>query len=274
MIQSIINDLYRCGYKSIVITSDGKFDEPSDLTLFQIRDPRSAAFFSLGLYKQGSEKVALIVNEDFISSTYTALTECWFQRVPLLVISYNASVNTNLFYLERCAVINSTLLSHMELEREINTNNMFYTPVVYRIIGSEPYISSDFSDVITCVNNLNYKGNIIIHNSDQDVKDGNVQYFSNKYRFGALSKYIANCLVNDALICIPSSYLESESNVFNCRYISKNFKCVVLEDEKEIRFKEWVLNNNIHLIETNKENLLANCSKLLSSNCATLLYIK
>ena len=274
MLQSLIDSLYNNGYNNIVMTSSESIKCPNDLSLYQIEDPRSASFFALGLYKQAIKKIALVVDEDFISNLYSALTECWFQRIPILIVSYNASINCSIDYMDRCIDFKVNLLSHQSLDDAIEKCPEFRGPVIIRIFEIKSRQSTDYTKILLLLKLLGYKKSIFVHNSEKEFVIDNVHYLSNRYKFGSLSKYIAYCMVNEALLCIPGSYLRIDANIFNCRYITRSFKVIVLGDNRDLNISEWLSNNNVNLIEASENNIKTSCTALFNSEMATLLYVK
>ena len=148
MLQSLIDSLYNNGYNNIVMTSSESIKCPNDLSLYQIEDPRSASFFALGLYKQAIKKIALVVDEDFISNLYSALTECWFQRIPILIVSYNASINCSIDYMDRCIDFKVNLLRHQSLDDAIEKCPEFRGPVIIRIFEIKSRQSTDYTKIL------------------------------------------------------------------------------------------------------------------------------
>lgn len=274
MVNSIIDLVCNHGYENVIIDDKYTFSCRNDARVHIIRDPRSAVFFALGLYKQGIKRIAFIVDEDFISSAYTSLTECWFQRIPLLIVTINSSFNHNLEYLDRCTDFKINLQDINEIDSALSSYSEFYAPGIIRIHNKVINKCTDFSTIINLVDELGYNHKVFVYDYEYNGSISNVVSLSRKYKFGAFSKYIAYNYVNEALLCVPSSYFNYDVNVINCRYITDKFKAIVLDDGGSINFEEWLMDNNIKVIEITKDKLRTGCSDLISAKKATLLYVK
>lgn len=207
-------------------------------------DARSAAFYAMGIALKSKETVVLLVPGEFISNTYTAITEAWFQKANIIVVAiYDKISNVKTAWMDRCII--NTLTAGIN-ETEIIENFIFSNkgsngPVLLNIVNDElpekPKIN--YSILMPYLKNVN----IITFDAVKDGINTNIPY---KYKYGVLSKYIGmsiskNCGV---LLCNAECVLV-DLNVFRTRYANKNMKIVILDNGVLISkdFKIWLESN-------------------------------
>jgi len=95
IIQDLVSLCVKQGIRSVIITPGSRnaplaisFNEHSDITCLSIADERSAAFFALGLSRASGKPVAICCTSGTaLLNYYPAVTEAFYQRIPLLVLS-------------------------------------------------------------------------------------------------------------------------------------------------------------------------------------------
>ena len=104
MFLELLEKLRNSGVENVINTST--FDVSSLQQKFErvqyIEDVRSAIFTAYGIAKISSKPILAIVDDEYLPNTYTGLTEAWFQRVPVVVLSINSRDKESSTYLERC----------------------------------------------------------------------------------------------------------------------------------------------------------------------------
>lgn len=271
MISKVVEILNKNGFRHIVTTVNN--DNINDSNIFIIKDVRSAFFYALGLYKEGAQKIAVLCEEDFISSAYTAITECWFQRVPILIVTFNSIYTNGIDYLKRCVDKISIARDYNELNKLVTNLENFNSPWMIRLQEFLQFKEYDYSFILGI---LTKKCNepIFIYNSNHIYNIPNVRHMNASHMYGALSKYVGYCVSQPSILCIPEEYLFLDINVFNSRYINNNFKVVVLGNASMLNFTEWTRKCSIDFIESTREELQKQCNIFIKMQSPTILYIK
>ena len=269
--------------KEVILGDNIKITSIENAT--KINDIRSATFYAFGQSKILNDNVVLIIDGKFISNTYTALTEAWFQRANVIIIAlYNSFYEINNRYLDRCTLSNKIIFEKdlknmkMKLKEDLRKNG----PKVYNIIVDWKFVLEDNSidytnELINLKTILKDNDEVYLYNSNkaefEDLKIFNIDY---KYRYGIISKYVGYLLEKKSskqiLICDEETFM-LDSNVLNNRYMSPNFK-IILKHNKEINFevKKWCEKNKIKYIEYS--NNLDEYKNMYNSTDAIIMIIR
>ena len=269
--------------KEVILGDNIKITSIENAT--KINDIRSATFYAFGQSKILNDNVVLIIDGKFISNTYTALTEAWFQRANVIIIAlYNSFYEINNRYLDRCTLSNKIIFEKdlknmkMKLKEDLRKNG----PKIYNIIVDWKFVLEDNSidytnELINLKTILKDNDEVYLYNSNkaefEDLKIFNIDY---KYRYGIISKYVGYLLEKKSskqiLICDEETFM-LDSNVLNNRYMSPNFK-IILKHNKEINFevKKWCEKNKIKYIEYS--NNLDEYKNMYNSTDAIIMIIK
>lgn len=276
MLENILKIVRRAGYENIIITEKAIFSEKDAI---YISDVRSAVFFALGKAKKGLGKTTLLIDERFISSAYTALMELWFQRIPVLLILYNGNQTANLDYLRRCVdniiYIDSREMSEFPLRENANIEG----PVILRV-AEHPDLEAnyDYSDILDSLSKIQYPYKVFVYNSPCIDTGLDVSYITDNHKYGMLSKYTGYITPEEsrAILCIPENAMDLDSNIFNSRFISGNFKIIVLADSGHIwnKMKEWIRANDIEVLEVTRQSVDFVQEEFLNDRKPTVLYVK
>lgn len=240
-----------------------------------IPDVRSATFFAYGQSKLLGSPVLLVLDERFIASTYTGLTEAWMQRIQVCVLAYNCNGYKNTLYLEKCTDTILCLDGKTDDRDIVKKAFQCHGP---SIVKCDAFIQSnnkeDYSDIFDLLSQSGYKD--IVHCYEPSPYDGNlrVTVISEKYKYGILSKYIGELLGGkDSILCIPDHLLNLESNAFVQRIIPQSFKLIVKETNKELcdRFESWITSNSF--ITYRDGSVKESIEMLLQSDKACVAFI-
>ncbi len=93
LLEYILNRFYNQGYVRIVVPVDNllfKLCEASFLdkfTLTTILDERSAGYVAVGLYEESEQPILLISDESKLRNFAPAITEAYYRKFPILVLS-------------------------------------------------------------------------------------------------------------------------------------------------------------------------------------------
>lgn len=276
MLENILKIVRRAGYENIIITEKAIFSEKDAI---YISDVRSAVFFALGKAKKGLGKTTLLIDERFISSAYTALMELWFQRIPVLLILYNGNQTANLDYLRRCVdniiYIDSREMSEFPLRENANIEG----PVILRVAEHQDLEANyDYSDILDSLSKIQYPYKVFVYNSPCIDTGLDVSYITDNHKYGMLSKYTGYITPEEsrAILCIPENAMDLDSNIFNSRFISGNFKIIVLADSGHIwnKMKEWIRANDIEVLEVTRQSVDFVQEEFLNDRKPTVLYVK
>ncbi len=205
-------------------------------------DARSAAFYAMGVALKTKEPVILMVPGEYVSSTYTAITEAWFQKANVIVIAlYDKVSQVNTVWMDRCVI--NTLTAGIDEEdliySFITNNSNAHGPILLNIVNCKVENSRvDYTGLIPYLENRS----IITYNSKDDIEK-NIPY---KYKYGVLSKYIGMSTAKDCgiLLCTADCVLV-DANIFRTRYSNANMKIIVLDDGSILKnsLDKWIQSN-------------------------------
>ena len=239
-----------------------------------IKDVRSAAFYAFGKSIATNKNVALIINGEYLSNTYTVLTEAWFQKANLIVIAqYDSIYNIETNYLDRCTTCNITFIDkdYSKFKERIENSLRLIGPKLFNIVIEREQRKINYESITNDIKKfLQSEDTIFIYNSEEIEVPCKIKNIEEKYKYGLFSKYVGYINVlnkgKQILIC-PKECLEIDLNILNNRAMNKNFKAIVIGNIEHL--KEWIEKNNINLITS--KNGLNDAEKLYNSTTATIL---
>jgi len=219
-----------------------------------VHDSRSATFEALGIAKMTDERIALIVDELYLSNIYTAITEVWFQRINILIITINANLYQSQEYMERCIVGKAMLIGDSKVENIIENILEQSGPFLLRTaITLNIDVEIDYSKIYNKLNAYLSSEDIVSFFNPIDtgfISKAKVRVIKPGHKYGIISKYVGyllGCSNNRHILCIPESLLSYDSNIFNFRNIPNNFCIIVIADESGLvdRLSSWISSNTI-----------------------------
>ena len=263
MINKTINILRKCNVSDVVNTmsqvicfNDYGFCEKKAI------DVRSATFESLGIAKMKEVRIALVIDERYISNAYTAITEAWFQRKNILIITVNANLYHPVDYMNRCLVGSSILTCHSDIDELCNDILEENGPYLLRTeLRFEDAAKTDYGRILTRLNNVLGKNDVVTcYNPDtiQIPLEYTLKTILEQHKYCSISKYVGQLLSGDMnhILCIPESLLAYDSNIFNFRNMPDSFMVIVIADDSQVfdKLKPWIKSNAVNIVETADEN--------------------
>ena len=280
IINTIIDCYIQLGIARIVYTEKELEDillsnSFSKIETNYIQDVRSAAFYAYGEAKLLETPILLIVDECFISSAYTALTEAWMQRLPVCIFAYNSAGYKSTLYLERCTDI-ILFLDDKNNEKEIVKKAIQYhgPSIVKCEAGIERHTQVDYCEILDQLAHAEYKNVVYCYEPVHCYSNLNITEVPEKHKYGILSKYLGELLGGSkSILCIPDYLLNLESNAFVQRVIPQSFKLIVKETDKELcnRFENWIASNAFSTYR--KKSVKENVENLLRASTACVAFI-
>lgn len=274
MLKELLNKLKQDGIDTLIYTSNELYPKIEDVfspdSVKQINDVRSATFYAFGQAKMLKKSVLILLNEDYISSSYTTLIEAWMQRVPLILVSYNSKSYQSTAYLERC--LDEVFFLEKEEDIEICLRKVMNKkgPCLVKVkedLDSEELYNYDV--VLNLLKEFDYNGDLFCYNP-QKAEENNFHVISTKHKYGVMSKYVGYLMGGkSAVLCIPDSLMCLETNVFNLRHFPSNFLMFVIKTDFGccVKYRKWIENNNIAV----KEFSEIKSPKLLSFDTPTVI---
>lgn len=226
-------------------------EEPVDMEIDSefILDARSAAFYALGQAMKTKKKIVLLIRGEELTSAYTAITEAWFHKVDIIVLAeYTNSKELKCDYLKRC----TKAIFNIEEVDDIQILNKNYGPILFNYIEYEKNEQVNFNEFADTLKALKMN-KVIVYNGKLE-SDIEIQQIERKYKYGLLSKYIGYInSVDDriALLCDAENVL-CDLNIFNTRYMKKNFKVFVIDEKGKLESKnidKWIISNGIEYVD-------------------------
>ena len=231
-------------------------NEKNDFVINAVYDDRSAAFEALGIAKIQESRVALLVDEHYLSNIFTAITEAWFQRINILVVTINGIYYQSLEYLDRC-VVGKSLLNVNRDEEIINSIKEEHGPYLLRTnIQLNTNDKIDYSSILCRLKNfLDTEDLVLCYNMEAfSTSSFRVVNISLEHKYCSISKYVGRLLGRNQrqILCIPEALLAFDSNIFNFRNIADSFFVIIIADETHLlhNIYSWILSNRINVKET------------------------
>ena len=219
----------------------------------EVKDARSTVFEAFGILKMTEKPVAIIIDEIELSSTLTALTEAWFQRKDLVIVTINSNLYKHFDYLDRCVVSNSLLLPDTNEVDILNELKMQHGPHLIRTaIQTAKEASVDYSQIYQKLEGTLTDQDIVFFYHPQPLKTDVIFRQKNimpQHKYCAISKYVGFCLGSTGrpILCIPERLLAYDSNIFNIRNLPKSFFVIVVADGSGYLadLRPWIESNGI-----------------------------
>lgn len=216
----------------------------------QYHDARSAAFYALGIALKKNVPVTLIIPGQYLSNTYTAITEAWFQKANIIVIALFEKVSeVKTFWMDRC-VLQSATFGHDEqtsFEKMLKSARGLPGPVLFNLIGySQQEEVIDYTAVITALLSLCPPLKITAYHPNNPQNE-NITAVPRENKYGLISKYIGMSTLKDTgvLLC-PAECALLDMNVFRTRYANSNMKIVLLDEKgllDDLNIPQWITEN-------------------------------
>lgn len=262
----IVDYIKECKYPIVCESSIGEIIENIHHDSFS--DARSAAFFAFGKSLKEKKPVVLLVNGIYLSSVYTAITEAWFQKANVIVLSlFDSLKDMKTSYLDRC-VVYSISIEENEFDKSIIEHcETKKGPCLINVLKSDTKIDNrnDYQHVITSIISNNPRLKIIAYNCESN----NVVNIDKKYKYGVVSKYIGMSLNDNmgVLLC-NRECLDVDMSVFRTRYSNSNMKIVVVgKDFSDI--SSWIESNGWTVF-----NSIDNINEFLITNSPSVMFVK
>ena len=276
----LLNFLKNNKVEKIIIGDSINININNDFETIKIDDVRSAAFYAFGESKILNKNIILIIDGHYLPNVYTVLTEAWFQKTNLTIISLFDSiydVETN--YLNRCSVANIKILEKdiQNFKEKIDNILSKIGPKVINIIlenKNETKKINYNNEIKELKKYLNNTDEIICYNSLSIPEIQNFKNIEPKYKYGIISKYCANIteITNQSILLCDTSCVKIDSNIFNNRYLNNKFKVIIKNNDKSFNIKTWAESNNIKYIEC--KEIKENIKNLYYSEEPTILIIE
>lgn len=268
MLRKILNLLLEKQIKDVVCTEDilksinGQDKEyiEANFNMQIFNDLRSATFFSNGEVNSSNKPVILIIAGEFLPNIYTGITEAWFQRSNINIISiFERYDNIKVEYLERCIPDILTIYDD-GIEEYKNTIYKFIDNNMPALINIKYTLKleekSDYTSIINMLDSIvKNTVDIFIYNSKNESKNNiNIMNIEPKYKYGILSKYMGYITGKEkkSLLIMPYELLKIDLNIFNNRYVNENVKIIIYKDKEQNNVEEWIKDNKIEILKTKK----------------------
>lgn len=234
-----------------------------------IPDVRSATFFAFGEAKLLCKPVLVCVDERYIASAYTSLTESWMQRIPVCVLAYNSTGYRSTMYLEKCTDEIQMINHEKDIDPVVSEALSCKGPTLVKYTGcvTTPQKKLDYSKILRLIRDKKPDTKVYCYEPEAMTSDTHIESISERHKYGVFSKYIGSLLGGeDAILCIPDYLMLLESNAFVLRNIPSTFKLVVKEAKGNIcsQFVPWMESNHFNVL--NGKTLEENIESMSTSN--------
>ena len=235
-----------------------------------VTDARSSAFRAFGIAKQlPNSKTVLLMDGTAIESTYTALTEMFFQEIPLLVIAvFQKGEDFSLGYLERCCdVLNAVREDDAEDGYQFEEHR-FKPTVLPVILNQKTERTVDYGYILDELDSFLSSDDILFCYEPEQKKEYSyeIKAVSRRYKYGTLSKYMGYSLVSlkRCLLLITPDIIDIDINIFNNRYLSDKVKIIVFGTENYDEMKTWLESNGFEIRLADKKNFSRQADEMLN----------
>lgn len=268
MLRKILNLLLEKQIKDVVCTEDilksidsqDKEYIEANFNMQIFNDLRSATFFSNGEVNTSNKPIILIIKGEFLPNIYTGVTEAWFQRSNINIISiFEKYDEIKVEYLERCIPDILTIYDD-GIEEYKNTIYKFIDNNMPALINIKYTLKleekSDYTSITNMLDSIvKNTVDVFIYNSKNESKNNiNIMNIEPKYKYGILSKYMGYITAKEkkSLLIMPYELLKIDLNIFNNRYINENVKIIIYKGKEQNNIEEWIKDNKIEILKTEK----------------------
>lgn len=216
----------------------------------QYQDARSAAFYALGIAVKKSQPVTLVVPGHYLSSTYTAITEAWFQKANVIVIALFEKVSeVKTAWMDRCVLQTATFGAEeaASFAEALEAARGIPGPALFNLTGTAPAETPvDYSTVLASLRKAAPDAKVWAYHPLK-TGDTNLEAVAAQDKYGVLSRYIGMSGVKNVgiLIC-PARCALLDINIFRTRYANQNMKIILLDEDRqlaELNVAQWVQSN-------------------------------
>lgn len=243
-------------------------------------DARSAAFYALGVAVKKRQPVTLVVPGQYLPSTYTAITEAWFQKANVIVLALFEKVSdVKTAWIDRC-VLHSTSFGAEEqaaFQKELEAARGLHGPVLFNLVGAcaeEPPV--DYSVVLPTLRTIAADAGVWAYHP-KCTDDVHLRPISARDKYGVISKYIGMSAVADAgiLLC-PARCALLDMNIFRTRYANGNMKIILLDEDgklNDLHVVQWAESNGWECLQTGTADVDA-CKWLVSRKRQAVMIVR
>lgn len=223
----------------------------------QYRDARSAAFFAMGTAVKTCRSVTLVVSGHDLPSTYTAITEAWFQKANVIVVALFEKVSqVKTAWMDRCVLQTATFGADEQAAFETMMHSVrgLPGPVLINLTGfpleEKPM---DYTAVTQALRAVKPEVKMTAY-CPCETDGKNLTTVSEQEKYGLISKYVGMSVVKDVgvLLC-PVQCALLDMNIFRTRYANGNMKIVLLDENgilADLNVAQWVTGNGWEYLES------------------------
>ena len=235
-----------------------KYDSVIDIGEKVISDARSAAFYALGKIKVSRNMVLLYCRTEELASTLTAVTEAYYQSLPMLIISLGDK-NENRKIARCFEPVTEKIIYENQFDYEkINLlrNEKKCRPIIWFI----DYLNIQQDVDVECVefiekiamefeNNMKDIYELFVPSADYSFKNEKVYLYRDTE--GIIYEFLGMAAVEKEkkILVVFSNKIKQNINAFNLRYIGNNITIICLGREVA-DYKEWFVKNGFYYKET------------------------
>ena len=240
------------------ITGDAVAVTPVELPgAKQYRDARSAAFFAMGTAVKTCRSVTLVVSGHDLPSTYTAITEAWFQKANVIVVALFDKVSeVKTSWMDRCVLQTATFGEDEQgsFGKMMASARGLPGPVLINLtrfrLEEKPI---DYSAVTQALCAADPGVKMTAYYPETQAGE-NITAVPAKDKYGLISKYVGMSVAKDVgvLLC-PAQCALLDMNIFRTRYANENMKIVLLDENgalDELYVAQWITGNGWDYLES------------------------
>jgi len=261
ILETVINHFLTYGVDNVVVEKGLNLfnrlqSSSKEIQIDVIEDVRSATFFALGLSQKSNKPVVLVVNGDYLSNSYTGLTEAWYQRRPIIVIClYDRVLNEDVSYLKVCTQDIFKVQTEDDFKNSIDNLHTLTTPVIFMIEEKRnSFTTHNFLDLNQILKFLNSDDKLFVYEtlSSVEQEDSRLNIISKKDKYGIISKFMGFCIgfKEKAILVTVAESIKLDMNLFNNRYMNKNFKVIVIGLIDDLEIDNWLYSNQITIMHS------------------------
>lgn len=247
-------------------------------------DARSAAFYAMGIAVKNNCKVALCVEGEYLTNIYTAITEAWFQKTKMLIVTLFDRVNdVKTSWINRCV---GKVITCMEDEIELYKNEIVNAVedgivLLNIIVKREEKEKINYNKVAEGLSEAcGEKQKIFFYNADKEVEKYtklDIRNIEEKDKYGVLSKYIGAVVAGSkGILCCTVDCLLVDTNIFRTRYKDENIKIIILDKNgvsSDKKIDKWIESNGFECVFADVDNKEI-YKMLIESKKSTVLIVK
>lgn len=227
-----------------------------------ISDARSAAFYGLGKANSTLSKIVLVCKTEEVANTLTAMTEAFYQNIPLVILSLgerleNKKMSQCFEPVTESIIFSNTIEKAFEQIKLKEHNGPIMAFCEYNKNNKNDSLNREREVIEIIRKEQDHSYRIFTTSVSQKNESSELSIYN--HLEGGLYQFMGMCVASSEdqlqILLAPYKQIKDSLNAFNLRYLSENI-VIICMDEKIKKHKEWFEINKVQYWEIEDEDKL------------------